>query len=66
VILVVGLAAINMCDCVRRREKNHKSWDLAAQRKDGTSDDLDRSVSFGSISTTNVKKLLTDFKTKSY
>jgi hypothetical protein len=26
------------------------------------SDDLDRSVSFGSISTTNVKKLLTDFK----
>jgi len=29
---------------VRRREKIHKSWDLAAQRKDGTSDDLDGSV----------------------
>jgi hypothetical protein len=42
---------------VRRIEKNHKSWDLAAQWKDGTSDDLDRSVSFGLISTTNVKKL---------
>jgi hypothetical protein len=49
----------------RRIEKIHKSWDLAAQRKDGTLEDLDRSVSFGSISTTNVKKFLTDFKTKS-
>jgi hypothetical protein len=42
---------------VRRIEKIHKSWDLAAQRKDGTSDDLDGSVSFGSILTTNMKKL---------